>query len=524
MVQITFEYLLAVPEPKPTEETPSRPTALARRRRSQSLLATLAKGQEKPHPDLFNLDDLILGSLRSPNQQTVTATLRLISTMLRTHHQYDVSLIKMGPPEISASVRPFHVHERNTARLFSIVEDLMDDGPSLAESYDLHLEDAQTLLETHACSMQLLALPNDDICPHDTKTGQPNNKTSTVSPADHVLGNLVSILQDFLTNEIETNLSLTQVFSTIASCARTSLDGWLIDNNNAAVLNAPFDYVIGDDITSSDEATTVAPNQKSDGKTNTRVPSPNNISEMDGHCMGTPIFAAIESLVKQVETFRQDIHNFDIYLSERRHVFNVGQEIDNATRNESPVKRISEDSDISTRLLTKSGLPIGSISERLMSETSTAVGSRSSSPRGRQLDAPPLSTLAGRLSRLRLSASRSPSKSAPRAMSPSHLRNDTPSILPPKRVATPMGPPDALRQKVRVKTYRAGGRDMLNIRSETSSVRSESTTEAPSVDQYREVTLSHVLTNVIILQEFVLELAAIVQVRASLFGEVSFDT
>jgi hypothetical protein len=36
------------------------------------------------------------------------------------------------------------------------------------------------------------------------------------------------------------------------------------------------------------------------------------------------------------------------------------------------------------------------------------------------------------------------------------------------------------------------------------------------------VSVGHVLTNVIVLQEFLLELAALVQVRAGLFGEVRF--
>jgi hypothetical protein len=36
------------------------------------------------------------------------------------------------------------------------------------------------------------------------------------------------------------------------------------------------------------------------------------------------------------------------------------------------------------------------------------------------------------------------------------------------------------------------------------------------------VSVSHVLTNVIVLQEFLLELAAMVQVRAGLFDEVRF--
>lgn len=37
-----------------------------------------------------------------------------------------------------------------------------------------------------------------------------------------------------------------------------------------------------------------------------------------------------------------------------------------------------------------------------------------------------------------------------------------------------------------------------------------------------EVSLGHLLTNVIILQEFMLELAALVEVRATLFGEVRY--
>jgi hypothetical protein len=36
------------------------------------------------------------------------------------------------------------------------------------------------------------------------------------------------------------------------------------------------------------------------------------------------------------------------------------------------------------------------------------------------------------------------------------------------------------------------------------------------------VSLSHVLTDIIVLQEFLLELAALIQVRAGLFGEVRF--
>ena len=38
----------------------------------------------------------------------------------------------------------------------------------------------------------------------------------------------------------------------------------------------------------------------------------------------------------------------------------------------------------------------------------------------------------------------------------------------------------------------------------------------------KKVSVNHVLTNVIVLQEFLLEVAALVQVRAGLFGEVRY--
>lgn len=46
--------------------------------------------------------------------------------------------------------------------------------------------------------------------------------------------------------------------------------------------------------------------------------------------------------------------------------------------------------------------------------------------------------------------------------------------------------------------------------------------EKEKEQEQKLVTVSHVLTNVLVLQEFLLELAALVQVRAGLFGEVRY--
>ena len=525
LVQLTFEYLLAVPEPTLEQKLPSRPTALARRRRSQTLLATLAQGHEKPLPDLFNLNDLVIGSLRSRNQQTITATLRLISTMLCSRHHYDVSLIKTGRSDISIKLRPIHAYEENIARLFSIVEDLVYE-PGLRESYDTHLQDAQNLLETHACSAHLLALPGGAVHAHSASTGNKNIvHPSTVVPTDPVLASLLSLLEDFLANDIETNLSLTQAFSTMASCAKRSLDGWLLYYHVVEKsADDPASRATGDNITPSDADDTITTSNHLNHVVDKWELCSEQTAETRDRHNKTPVFAALESLVKQVEKFRQEIQDFDIYLLERKRVLTGAEDVDNTANNDTSTKRSSEDSGVNLPPPTKNAPQIGSISERLLSETSTAMGSRSSSPRGRQLDAPSTPTLVGRLSHLHLSPSPSPSKSVTRAISKSPLRKDGASAITSQRLATPISPPDTLSRVIKVKTHHYARKDVPDVRSEASSIRSESTSyEQLDAEHYREVTLSHLLTNIIILQEFVLELAAIVQVRASLFGEIRFE-
>lgn len=88
-----------------------------------------------------------------------------------------------------------------------------------------------------------------------------------------------------------------------------------------------------------------------------------------------------------------------------------------------------------------------------------------------------------------------------------------------------MGPADALRQKLKIKAKNHNDKNHIGEigSSETSSIRSGSViADTQTAEEFKETTISHLLTNIIILQEFILELAAIIQVRASLFGEIEF--
>ena len=526
LLNVTLEYLLALPEKhdKIEESKIPRPTTLARRRKSQDLISNLALGQEKPMPDLFTLVDLVLTSLASRDQQTVAATLRLVSVLLRSQHRYGVSsIVKTQHLNETSPARTITAHNRDIEILFSMVEDLME-NEDLADAYEAHLQDARTLLESHCCSMQMLALPSSDILNQEKST---RIQSHIITTDDPLVKALVSLLEDFLANDIATNLGLTQVVSALASCGHTRLEPWLLSSPDGQVNGSDDDLPSSDDPADSDLEKTVTLNAGNPDLDRMRLagavtdvtarrnPIP-NVST-------SPVFAALDNLIGQIEKFRCEIQEFDIYLAERRHVFKVGEDIDKAVANDLSPPRRSAETGRPSASQTRGALRMGSISERIMSETSSATGSRASSPRGRQLGDPSTPAFVGRLNHLRISPSPSPSKPGSRGLSPSLLQQGSIASTPPRRVATPMGPGDALRQKIKIKGAAIEGAEVRDIGSDTSSLQSESViSEVKPVDEVREVNLSHLLTNVIILQEFVLELAAIVEVRASMFGEVMF--
>ena len=87
---------------------------------------------------------------------------------------------------------------------------------------------------------------------------------------------------------------------------------------------------------------------------------------------------------------------------------------------------------------------------------------------------------------------------------------------------------EALKKRIKFRRLQSG-REMELVHSKTfepTKERSDAITSANSEtedeDDIREASLSHIITNVVILQEFVLEMVALLQVRASLFSEVKF--
>lgn len=510
LIRLIMQYLLALPDPQPDDSNVSRPTTIARRRKSYTLRRDLAMGEEKPSPDLYTLVDLVLTSLQSHNQQTITATLRLCSTVLSKQHPYAIStLVKVFKPEAKNRRRTLKTHNLHLDILLSMAEDLAAND-ELEESYQTHLLDVQNLLETHCCSSHLLALPGTGVnlsCEAKAGNaflGSKSGESHVIAMDDPLLQHLLNLLSNFLVNDVEINLSLTQLFTVLGSCGYTSVEGWLMSD-------------MTEDCPPSDkDPCTTEKNHKVEDRSPS-IANEDQATKLRPAHSTSPIFATLDSLIEQVNSFRQKIQDFDIYLAERRHIFKVNEEIESTLADPSA---LSEDSNSASPKHWQKPNHLVSLSQRFLSETASSNASRASSPRGRQQD-DSSSVLARKLGYLRISPSPSPSKSTPRTFSASPLPRDPSS---PKRV-TPMGPPDALRQKIKLDASHPRRKILIldTGGSEASSVRSgsiELAGEGEGIEEVKEVTLGHLLTNIIVLQEFILELAALIEVRASLFGEV----
>lgn len=523
LVHRVLHYLLARPERPNNDASSSRPATLARRRKSESLIRKQAESRDEVSPGLFTLLDMIISGLRSGHQQTITATLGLLGTIHSTWHQYAIpALIRTRNIGIDDSKRSISAHDSNVEALLNMAEEVHDDDCEL--SYEMHLQDARTLLESHVCSAELLALPSASIVADrrpekDGRNGWPHQVIGhTIDPADPLLQLMLSHLDKFFANDIESNLTLTQALSILISCGHTNLDGWFLNRLQES------DIMDRDEVTCLPNLECTLANNHGETHDDGRSDDSDPTSAKSVHNTQSPVFKSLDNLVNQVNRFKDQIEDFEIYLAERKHVFMVGEDIKTALTNAPALSSARQDSKAgSPSRLRASG--VTSISERLLSSENSANVSRASSPRGRQHNTSSAPTVVGSLGHLRISVSPSPSKDSSAAAS-SPLRRDPYSATPSNIRRNPTGPANTLHQRVRVPLGATSSQpDFLDVASsDVSSIRSESVDQQGAQRKdFVEVSISQILTNVVILREFLLELAAIVEVRAGLFAEVIYN-
>ena len=362
LVHMILQYLLALPDYTPISGKMPRSPAAVKRRQSLMLMNHAEKDDDRLNPSLFNLVDLILGSTDSRNSQTVTSALKLTTVILGKNHSYGLgSLVK---------VMNVHYKEphRTVGALNIELETYLNLAISLAgedgidEAYETHLKDTQSLLESHPCSLKAISLPpTSSQSPgyfDSIDTGSREVFQHYLIPEDPLFKSLTELLLRFLTNDVETNLALTEAIVNLGTCSQLRLEGWLSVD--------PADYHFEDNVVDSIH---FANNSLRDVYMANRIPiwSPS----------ATPqVLKCIQNLHAQIAALRADIPDWDAHVANRKNAFRFHEEMHDAMKQAAMQPKTTQLPEA----------PIGSWTPQIPKHVldSSATPSRTQSPRGRK--------------------------------------------------------------------------------------------------------------------------------------------
>lgn len=492
-----LQYLLALPDYSAATPLDPRSPAALKRRQSLMLINGPKQEEDSMSPSLFNLVDLILQSADSRNPQTVIAALKLTTVLVSKNHRYALgSLVKVTNIHHSEPHRTVGALNIELETYLNIAINIAGEN-GVDDAYESHLKDKLNILESHPCSLKALALPSASLQSpgyFDSENGPREVGPHYLIPEDPLFKSLTDLLLRFLTNDVETNLALTESIISLGSCSQLRLEGWLsVEPSDYRFLDDGIDY----DMFSDD-------NLREMYKAN-RKPVWDSVA-------APRLLACLQQLQEQVNALRADISDWDDHIASRKDAFRFNEEMSEAMRSATPSKLPRPSTDT----------PSGSWTPQPVKPPSGIQ-----TPRGRKegLDLRGTPNL-----------SPAPSKLGNGVLTGSPSRGMSPLPAPPqagKRQTTLMTDIDAnfssvkksdfLKRRIRFK--RPAGSDVVEVmlskympppKDETE----DAGTGAEEMDDIREASLLHITTNVVILQEFILELAALLQVRASLFEEV----
>lgn len=298
----------------------------------------------------FTLKDLLMSNLRSKNQPTATSALQLLQSMLLQHPQlcadrlliviHDAHATSFPHPDMIVSAKrlkepeeeeddetfvypgmdeldessgsslfsqpetTYSTHEREMGLYLTLVSrvDPSHDDNAFSTGYDHYLRDALFAIQNQP-SFQL----GDD---EDADVRAKAKHRLNVN--DPILSLILESLRKFFSNTPEFNIALTGVLATLAINPDRSLAGWLtFASNDAAPVDGPHDELAFTD--DGDDRSIDFRIEEKLAKESNWLPA----SSMDEN--SRPVVHSIfHGLVSQLERYRQVVDNFDKFLLERR--------------------------------------------------------------------------------------------------------------------------------------------------------------------------------------------------------------
>ncbi|EWC46987.1 hypothetical protein DRE_03749 [Drechslerella stenobrocha 248] len=484
MTHILLSYLLSLPTESTTPSTTDSPSVL-KRKESLDMLSQIVDAESTPTPDLYSLVDLILTGLGSKSQPTVACTLRLVSAMIRKFHPYvTVSVLKTTPVVASPKSRTLGMLNYELEVLSSFASRISDDDDD-DPTYETYLGDMGVLVETHPCSAHALAakLNQRNVTP-SMHEAAPHIKEHIVRPDDPVLLACVRLLESFFGNTVETNLMLTSLLIDMASCCNVSLEKWLLmDASMYQAAQSPNPAGAEDEDEEEDTF----------------------ISEDSGNPFGAPIDVGDDSddeeeyISAQLRRPAAGDRRRDTLLPDAaRHAFRFSESLNDALSKNS-----------------SGGLQPGS-SPRRPSKVRAGGGSEFSSPRRPASPAVNAAHLTpSKLGGAGAGTGTPRGRQATGGGGGGHARNLSGKEIYNEQTMKPLPSLPSLPSEGDVAGYAV----------ETASETGQSVVSAEGEEQQiSTMTMSHLLTNIVILQEFLKELSALLQIRSSLYNDITFAT
>ncbi|PKY01750.1 hypothetical protein P168DRAFT_274372 [Aspergillus campestris IBT 28561] len=303
-----------------------------------------------------------------------------------------------------------------------------------------------------------LCIPADD----DLGEDQPLE----IRQDDPICQELLNCLEEFFSNSVIVNLALTEVLMSVASSHLLSLDGWLL------VDPSKYDY------------------------SDSPLPEDANVMEQIQFAYTEPSWSSdntptltsvLQKLVQQIQQWRKEVPDFDILIAARRDLLH------------------NEDDPTSPTSQQASGIqsPAGGASERPRPNIDSIGSPRGRTPR-------PLEA-----------HSMSPSPHRTAVASP--LRDASLHMPPSRDSESQTSAADELRKRL-FQPFIHGEESAKDADKgeSTASGEQEEGESAVADSEPSSATLGHVLTNVVILYEFILEISAMVQARGTLFEEAGY--
>ncbi|KAF5380831.1 hypothetical protein D9615_003944 [Tricholomella constricta] len=490
----------------------------------------------------FTLRDLLLSNLRSSSQPTGTSALQLLQSMLLQHPQLTVErLLIVSPdpmgtsfphpsmvtalsgneatslqeaeddedifrypgaedddnklpssaPQFSQPETTYSTHEREMGLYLTLVSrvDPSHSSDAFSTGYDHYLHDALFSIQNQSAYQ----LTDDDLNNLDSR----RKFKHRLNVNDPILSLVLEALRRFFYNTPEFNIALTGLLATLAVHPDRSLAGWLTFASNDTQHQGDSsmkeeDMSTGDD--GDDRSIDFSIEKKLANDTNF-LPA----SSMDEY--SRPIIHTIfHGLVTQLERYRAAVDNFDKFLLERRQGLLFSENMTDA---------LNVSLDIIDEPGPEMSPPETPAPPKPKPKSSTTASFVSFLTPKKHKTAPPLP-----------SEPTTPSKKSTntKTMASPFGRHyqDTGSIVVEPFVA--LVPPSSPWTPAKSAKWSAGEEDVF-----TSSGWSEDTLRIPTVDEPEEksrkpetVTLSHLLDNVVILEESIKELVAIIHARRSL--------